>query len=96
MENHNDMTRIYDNKVNKIAECNILHDIINPSKRTKKLNIHQSPITHECMNTRKGKSMFKNFRILSDSGCSSTILMSRLVNKLGSGKFGDAVSHAIW
>ena len=32
------MTCIHDNEVNNIAECNLLHDIINPPKRTKKLN----------------------------------------------------------
>ena len=34
------------------------------------------------MNTRKGKARFKNFRILLDSVCSSTIVMESLVNKL--------------
>ena len=33
--------------------------------------------------TIKGKARFKNFRILLDSGCSSTIAMGRLVKKLG-------------
>ena len=40
IENHNDMSRIYDNEVNKIAECNLLHDIFNLTKRTKILNSH--------------------------------------------------------
>ena len=31
------------------------------------------------MNTQKGTEKFKNFRILLDSGCSSTILMKRLI-----------------
>ena len=35
------------------------------------------------MNTIKGKVRFKNFQILLDSGCSSKILMGRLVEKLG-------------
>ena len=34
------------------------------------------------MNKRKGKAKFENFRILLDSGCSSTILMGRLFEKL--------------
>ena len=55
------MNRIHDNKVNNIAEFNLIHDIINPPKRTKKLNRHYSPIIHECMNTRKGKAKYKNF-----------------------------------
>ena len=40
IENQNDMTRIHDNKANKIAECNLLHDIINRPKLTKSLNSH--------------------------------------------------------
>ena len=35
------------------------------------------------MNTRKGRSKFKNFCIILDSGCSSTIVMGRLVKKSG-------------
>ena len=31
----NDMDYIHENKVKKIAECNLLHDIPNPSKHTK-------------------------------------------------------------
>ena len=31
------------------------------------------------MNNRKGKEKFKNYHILLDSGCSSTIVMGRLV-----------------
>ena len=34
IENLNDMTRINDKEVHKIAECNLLHDIINPTKRS--------------------------------------------------------------
>ena len=81
IENKNDMTRIHEKMVNKIVECNLLHDIINPPKLTKSLNRHYSPIIHGCMNTRKYKEKFKNFRILLDSGCSSTIVMGRLVKK---------------
>ena len=35
------------------------------------------------MNTRKGKAKFKIFRILLDSGCSSTIVMGGIIQKLG-------------
>ena len=42
---------IHDNEVNKIAEFNLLHDILNPSTRTKYINIHYSPVLHGCMNT---------------------------------------------
>ena len=76
------MNRIYDNKVNNIAQCNLLHNIINPSKRTKNINIHYSPILHGYMNTRKGKENFKIFRILLDIGYSSNILMTSLITKL--------------
>ena len=34
------MKHIYDDKVNKTSEFNLLHDRINPTKHTKKLNIH--------------------------------------------------------
>ena len=39
------------------------------------------------MNARKGKVKFNNFRIILDSGCSSTILMVRLVEKLHPDKY---------
>ena len=38
IENKNEMIYIHDNEVKNIAGCNLLHDIINPSKRDK--NIH--------------------------------------------------------
>ena len=76
------MTHIYNNEVKNKAECNLLHNIINPPKRAKNLNIHYSPILHGCMNIRKGKVKFKTFCILFDSGCSSTILMRRMVKTL--------------
>ena len=37
IENQNDMIGIHENKVNKISEWNLLHDIINPPKITKKI-----------------------------------------------------------
>ena len=55
------MNCIQDNKVNHIYECYLLHDIINPPKRTKNLNSHYSPILHVFNNTRKGKLKFKTF-----------------------------------
>ena len=76
------MTRIHNNEVKNIAEYNLLHDIINPPKSAKDLNSRYSPIIR-CMNTRQYRSRFKNFRILLDSGCSSKIVIGRLVNKLG-------------
>ena len=55
------MTCIHEDEVNKISECNLLHDILNPSKRTKSISSHYSPILHRCMNTKKGREKFKNF-----------------------------------
>ena len=55
------MTCINYKEVKNIYEFNLLHDIINPPKRTKNLNSHYSTIIHVCMNTRKGKVKFKNF-----------------------------------
>ena len=75
------MTCIHEKEVYKIAECNLLHDIINPPKRAKHLNVNYSPILHGCMNTIKGRGKFKNFRIILDSECSSTIVIGRLVEK---------------
>ena len=74
------MTHTHDKEVNKITELNLLHDIINTPKRTK--IIHSSTIIHVCMNTRRVKAKFKEFQILLDSGCSSTMLMGRLVEKV--------------
>ena len=76
------MICINDNEVNKIDEWNLLHDIINPPKRTKNLNRYYSPILHGCMNTRNGRAKFKNFWILLESGYSSTIVTGKLVEKL--------------
>ena len=61
IENQNDMTRIHNNEVNNIAECNLLHDTIHPPKGAKNLNINYSPILHGCTNTRKGEAKFKTF-----------------------------------
>ena len=61
------MTRIHDDEVNEISKCNLLNDIINPPKRTKILNSHNSPIIHGCINIIKGRANIKNFLILLDS-----------------------------
>ena len=75
------MARIHGNKVYKLYEFNLLHDILNPPKRTKILNIRCSTILQGCIKTQKGKTMFKIFQILLDSGCISTVIMGRLINK---------------
>ena len=80
-ENLDKMIYIHANEVKDIAECNLLHDIINPPKIAKNINSHYYHILHGCMNTIKGRVRFKNFQILSDSGCSSTIVMRRLFEK---------------
>ena len=46
------MTPIHDDEVNKIAECNLLHDIRNPPKHTNNLKIYYSTILHVCMNNK--------------------------------------------
>ena len=73
------MNCIHENEVNEIYECNLLHYILNLSKRTKNTNSHYSPILHGCMNKKNGRVTFKNFQILFDIGCSSTIVMIRLI-----------------
>ena len=55
------MMRKHNNAVENIAEFNLLHDIINPPKHAKILNIHYWTILHGCMNNRKDKAKFKNF-----------------------------------
>ena len=81
------MINIHDNEVKNIAECNLLHDIINPPKHAKNMNSHYYPILHVRLNNRKCRAKFKKFRILLGSGCSSTIVTRRLVHKLGPDKY---------
>ena len=50
------MNCIYDNRLNNIAECNLLHDILHTYKQTKNINIHYYPIIHGCMNIHMGKA----------------------------------------
>ena len=59
IENRDKLIHIHDNEVNNIAECNLLHDIINPPKHAKNINSHYSPILHKFLSTRKGISKFK-------------------------------------
>ena len=81
------MTHIQNNKVKNISECNLIHEMVNPYKRAKQFNSHYSPILNVFMNTRPGKEKFKNFCIILDSRCSSTIVMGTLVKKLGLEKY---------
>ena len=82
IEKWNELIHIHYKEVNKIPECNLLHDIINPPKRVKNINSHYSNILHGFMNTRHGILKFKSFQILLDSGCSPTIVTERIVEKL--------------
>ena len=86
------MTRIHDDEVNKTSELSLLHDIINPPKRTKNLKSRYSNILHGCMNTRKVRSKFKDFLILLNSGCSSMIVMGRMVKNI----YPEKVSVMQW
>ena len=56
IENRDKLIHIHDNEVKNIDDWNLLHDIINPPKCAKNINIHYSPILHGCMNTKKGKA----------------------------------------
>ena len=53
IENRNDMIHIHEKEVNKIAEYNLLHNIINRPKRAKNINSNHSPILHACVNNIK-------------------------------------------
>ena len=85
--NQNYMTRIHNKELNKLSEYDLLHDMINPPKLAKNLDIHYSTILHVCMKTIKVKVKFKNFRILLGSGCSSAILMVSLVKTVHPEKY---------
>ena len=76
------MNHIYYQGVNNIFECNSIYGILNSPKRTKYINRHYSPIIRGCMNKRKGKVKFENFRVLLDGGCSSMIVTRGLAKKL--------------
>ena len=55
------MKNINDNYVNNIAEWNLLHDILNNYKWTKRTDSYYLPILHGCMNTHRGGSRYKSF-----------------------------------
>ena len=93
IEKQNYMIHIHGKEVNKIAECNLVYNIINPPKLAKNLNIHYSPILHGFMNTGLGRANFKNFQIKLKSVCSSTVVIGRPVEKLKLGKFAVMQWH---
>ena len=61
IENRYKMIYIHGYEVKNMPECNLLHDIINPPRRARNINIRYFPILHGCMNTRKGREKFNNF-----------------------------------
>ena len=66
------------NDINDIAEFILLHYILSPSKRVKSTNYCYLPILHVRINTRRQQVKVEKFRILLDSGFSSTIVTRRL------------------
>ena len=55
---------------------------MNPSKRAKNTNSRCYTILHGCMNTRRGRAKYIYIWVLLDSGCSSMIVMRRLMPRL--------------
>ena len=66
---------VHDNNVNNIAECNLLHDMLNPSKFSKTINSHYSPKLHRYINTCRGEATFNICRILLDIVCGSMLVV---------------------
>ena len=81
MKSLNDINCIHLNKVNNIAEWNLLHVILNTSKLTKNINIYYNPILNVCMNKCRGKAKFNIIWILLDIGCNYTIVIISLIKK---------------
>ena len=76
------MNHIHDNVINNIAGLNLPHGILNLSKRTKDVNYDYFPIIHGCMSTCRGRVIHKNAWLLLDRGCSSAVVIMRLMLKL--------------
>ena len=53
------MNFMHNNRVNNIAEYNVLHGILNYSKRTKNISSHYYLILHGFMNTHRVNAKFK-------------------------------------
>ena len=49
------------NDTNDIAEWNLQHDILNPSKHEKRKKYYYYPILHVCINTLRVKEKIKTF-----------------------------------
>ena len=64
-----------------VSEMLALSDLRKPPQKYQKTN-HLTPVTVAKVNTRLGKSRFKNIRILLDSGSSGSIILEKYVRKL--------------
>ena len=70
------------NKYKSIShKCNVLTNLLNPTKRAKSKYDHYSPILQGCTNTRSGRAKFINFQIILDRGSSSKIVMGNMASK---------------
>ena len=87
------MNCIHENEVNKIAAFNLLHNIINPPKCTKTLNMHYYHILHGCMNTWKGGMKFNNLCILLDIVCSFTIVIRIIIKQINPKRYTVIQCH---
>ena len=58
IKSFNYMSHIYDKYSNNITGFNLLCDILSPSKRSKYINTHCSPILNEYMNRHRGSSKY--------------------------------------
>ena len=59
----NDTIIIHDKGVNDISECNLRHAILNYSKQTEDISLHNVPMLYGCMNTHRCKDKFNNVQI---------------------------------
>ena len=74
------------NKVSKDSSithvCNVLSNLLNPTKHAISKIDNYSPILQGCMNTLSGSEKFRKFRILLDIRISSTIVMGKMESKI--------------
>ena len=82
MNSLDDINLIHVKNLNNIDELNLLNDTLNICKLTKNIYIHYPPILHGCMNARRGRAKFKNYLILLDSECSSTIITKIIITNI--------------
>ena len=63
MKNIYNIKNIHDHEINNIAEYNLIHDMLNYSKRIKNNNSHYYHILNVCMDICRGKKNYKEFQI---------------------------------